>query len=1087
VRREAVSTRLREEPSFLPNPIEVQTENFYRWEKKGRGWQLWPYPVDIEPPYVPFFQASRAEEPTDDGRRPSDAPKQAAYMCSAAAILFFLLSLSLFNPTLFVLAIGLFVWPAVYFSQKNKEAVSGEVDLPEMPDEEEIDFPAPSMMETNDLCFVQIVAPPETDIGKETSERLLLAMKYNQSPVAFEIVGTEKESLFQLACHKEDKEQLLAQLQAYFPEVHCLEGEDAIGRALKTAFPEEDTEGRGVIVDFGLNNEFMQPVGTVREFRADPLSAFFGVLSRLRSQEVGIFQVLIQPAREDWAESIMWSVTDWEGKPFFLDAPEMTKRAAEKTASPLFAAIVRASGFSKDRDQAFAIVKRLGAGLEQFSLPGSNSFIPLSNEGYDFDDHVEDLILRQSHRSGMLLNSEELVSFAHLPSASVRSEKLTRWSKKSKAAPPIVAGHALNLGENIHGGERKVVGIAPDQRTRHTYVIGASGTGKSTLLLNMIIQDIKNGEGVAVLDPHGDLIDQILGYVPDERLPDVILFDPSDAEYPVGFNILSAHSELEKNLLSSDLVAVFRRLSTSWGDQMTSVLGNAILAFLESKNGGTLSDLRRFLIEPAFRKNFLHSVTDPEVAYYWEKEYPLLAGKPQAPLLTRLDTFLRPKLIRHMVSQKENKVDFRKIMDGGKIFLAKLSQGAVGEENSYLLGTLLVSKLHQIAMSRQEVKESARKNFYLYIDEFQNFITPSMAAILSGARKYHLGLILAHQELRQLWSKDTEVASAVIANPCTRICFRLGEFDAERLEDGFTSFDAKDLQNLGVGEAVCRIERAEYDFNLKTFPLVAVDPDVAEKKRERILALSREKYALRREEVEAALAAGRSQAAQTPVIPEEGHREEVPVEKESVKKEKKEPVISRPYIEQAEEPVRKRTLPEDPAPLGRGGQQHKYIQQLIKKIAEHKGYRATIEKQVLAGAGSIDVALEKEGKKIACEISITTNGKQELGNVEKCLAAGYDSVILVSSEKRNLNKIKEYISGRLENGSLERVLFLHTEEVILYLDELDAQSASKEETVRGYKVKVNYQSVEETQKQTRRQAVAQVIMQAMKRMKAEKI
>src|SRR5262249_6373010 len=216
------------------------------------------------------------------------------------------------------------------------------------------------------------------------------------------------------------------------------------------------------------------------------------------------------------------------------------------------------------------------------------------------------------------------------------------------------------------------------------------------------------------------------------------------------------HSELERTLLASDLVSVFRRLSTSWGDQMTSVLGNAVLAFLESDRGGTLADLRRFLIEPDFRREFLTTVRDREIVYYWQKEFSFLAGRPQAPLLTRLDTFLRPKTIRYIVAQKDSRLDLRRAMDEGGVVLARLSQGAIGEENAYLLGTLLVSKLQQLAMSRQEQRESERRNFYLYIDEFQNFITPSMASILSGARKYRLGLILAHQDLRQLSSEDTQ-------------------------------------------------------------------------------------------------------------------------------------------------------------------------------------------------------------------------------------------------------------------------------------------------------------------------------------------
>ena len=212
---------------------------------------------------------------------------------------------------------------------------------------------------------------------------------------------------------------------------------------------------------------------------------------------------------------------------------------------------------------------------------------------------------------------------SHLPSPSVRAEKLKRQDKKTKAAPALALGHKLVLGENTHGGKTVRVTQSSEHRLRHTYVVGASGTGKSTLLLDMITQDIAHGEGIAVLDPHGDLIDQVVGHIPEERARDVILFDPSDEAYPVGFNILSAHSELERNLLASDLVAVFKRLSTSWGDQMTAVFGNAILAFLESDQGGTLADLRRFLVETDFRKSFLRTVRDAEVVYYWEKEFPL--------------------------------------------------------------------------------------------------------------------------------------------------------------------------------------------------------------------------------------------------------------------------------------------------------------------------------------------------------------------------------------------------------------------------------------------------------------------------------
>ncbi|MEO8036967.1 MAG: type IV secretion system DNA-binding domain-containing protein, partial [Acidobacteriota bacterium] len=317
---------------------------------------------------------------------------------------------------------------------------------------------------------------------------------------------------------------------------------------------------------------------------------------------------------------------------------------------------------------------------------------------------------------------------------------------------------------------------------------------------------------------------------------------PSDTEYPVGFNLLAAHSDLEATLLASDLVAVFRRLSTSWGDQMHSVLANAIQAFLSSKTGGSLSELRRFLVEPEFREQFLTTVDDEETVYYWRKEFPLLVGKPQGPILTRLDTFLRPKPLRQIFTQQENRIDFRDILDGGRIFLAKLAQGAIGEENAALLGSLIVAKFHQAAMSRQELAKGSRRNFHLVIDEFQEMVTPSLTPILAGTRKFGLGLTAAHQDLRSLYDADQTVANALLANAATRVVFRVSDEDANRLADGFSAFPPPALRSLGVGQAVCRVDRADWDFNLETRQPPPVDPGTAEARRQRAIEHSRATY-----------------------------------------------------------------------------------------------------------------------------------------------------------------------------------------------------------------------------------------------------
>lgn len=1003
---------------------EALTRQFYEWEVRGRGWQVSDRPVALEPPFRPFFGHFVPGMPGavgDDGRKPT-----------------FLSNL----------VDGFF---------KRSTAVTGAVTPP---DDGE---PAPHYMEDRTaLVELQAILPPETKITKDAAGQFLMSLGDVSRPASFEIIGTSESILVQLASAPPDHRQVREQLQAYFPETLLSERKGYLEAVW-------DQTGRKAtaIVEYGMSKEFMRPLRCFERFDPDPLAGLIGAMAELDPADTALFQVLFSPVRHPWPESIMRAVTDKAGDPFFMDDPAVVKLAAEKISSPLFAAVVRVAAQSPKSARAWRIAQGMGKSLRQFADAASNELIPLANDEYDEEQHRDDVVTRRSCRSGLIMNRDELVSLVHLPSASARSAKLKREDRRTKAAPSLAFGNALRLGENHHAGKTVHVSASTEQRVRHMHLIGASGSGKSTMLLNMIVQDIENGEGLAVLDPHGDLIDQVLCRISEERIHDVVLLDPSDEAYPVGFNILSAHSDLERNLLASDLVSVFRRLSTSFGDQMTTVLGNAILAFLESGEGGTLLDLRRFLVERDFRERFLGTVQDSEIVYYWRKEFPLLTGKPQGPILTRLDTFLRPKVIRHMVSQKEDRLDFGAIMNGRKILLAKLSQGLIGAENSYLLGTLVVSKLNQIATSRQNMAASDRKPFYLYVDEFHNFVTPSLAAILSGARKYNLGLVLAHQELHQLSTRDSDVASAVISNPYTRVCFRLGDFDAKKLEDGFSFFTAKDLQNLSIGEAIVRMERAEYDFNLKTVPLPAVDPAVAAVRRERIVASSRERYAARREDVEASIWARHSSPEMEPESrgTKTRIRLEVPVP------------AGRPALEPPEEKPLCAPIP------GRGGAQHKYLQELIKKWAEEHGWRVSIEKPVLNGLGNVDVALDRDGQSVACEISVTTTIEHEIGNIQKCLAAGFDQVLFVSVDKRNLARAREELKTALPQADAERVSCVAPEDLFLFLEGLGAKHPPQEKVVRGYKVKVQYRTAELDDLAARKKTIAQMVIQGLKRLK----
>ncbi len=1012
-----------DQTGYLPSLAEELTANFYLWEKRGRGWQVWDGPVELEPPFEQFFHSRSIERsPIDDGRKPG------------------------FLKSLFGKLKGA--------SEKSRSLIPSQfIDT-------DYRLTPSSFSSSSPLIEISVSLPPDQRVNSEMAEQFLLSLCYCSFPLAFELVGTSEAISVQLVCRKDDLLQVRQQLKAYFPAATLSENK---------LISASDGSKETLVVDFGLSYEFMRPLRTLRNFDADPLIGTIAALENLHSGETGLLQILFQAARRPWAESIQRSVNGSEGRSFFADAPEMSQLAREKIRKPLFAVVIRAAGQSPSDSRIWDIVKGLAGSLVPLASPNSNELIPLQNDDYDDFDHWNDVLLRQSRRGGMLLNSEELVSMVHLPSISVRSEKLIREAKKTRWAPSLATGHAFTLGENIHQGKNLPVTLHPEQRLRHMHVIGATGTGKSTLLINSIIQDIRSSRGVAVLDPHGDLIDQILGHIPEERFEDVVLFDPSDVDYPVGFNILSAHSEVEKNVLASDLVAVFQRLSTSWGDQMTSVLGNAILAFLESTEGGTLAELKQFLMEEDFRNRFLRTVTDQEIVYYWLKEFRLLRGNPQASILTRLNNFLRLKLIRNVVAQKKG-LNFNDILNGKKIFLAKLAQGLIGEENAHLLGTLIVSKIHQVVMARQTKDISKREEFYLYIDEFHNFVTPSLASILSGARKYHLGLILAHQELRQLWNRDSELANSVISNPGTRICFRLGDFDAQKLESGFSHFDREDLQNLGTGEAIVRIERAEYDFNLKALPPPQVSPEVAKTRQEKLIALSRRKYGVPREEIE---------ASRTVVLEPEQAKPALRVVKKSGSHET-------PRTTATPTPVEKsKTETDIPEPAPKGESRHRYLQTLIKKLAEDNGFKAVLEQPTPDGLGRVDVSLERDSRRMAVEISVTSTDEQEIKNIQKCLDAGYEKVVLCSPEKKFLDKIKSLLTEKFDQPLHERILLSQPEELPFFFESEAARQAGGEERVKGYKVKVQYQPVGTSEKKAKREAVAQVILKAMKRMKDE--
>lgn len=406
---------------------------------------------------------------------------------------------------------------------------------------------------------------------------------------------------------------------------------------------------------------------------------------------------------------------------------------------------------------------------------------------------------------------------------------------------------------NFRNQERKF-GIKTDDRRRHMYLIGKTGMGKSVALENMIIQDIKAGKGLCVVDPHGELVEKVIKFIPKERINDVVYVNPADLSYPIAFNVLESVSEEHRHLVASGLLGIFKKLwAESWGPRLEYVLNNAIMALLEYP-GSTLLGVMRLLVDKTFRKKVINKISDPIVKSFWVEEYSKYPDRFQAeaiaPIQNKVGRFLSSSMVRNIVGQVKSSIDIRKIMDEKKILLLNLSKGRIGEDNSALLGAMIITKIQLAAMSRVDILEGERADFYLYVDEFQNFATESFNNILSEARKYRLNLIMAHQYIEQL---GESTAAAVFGNVGTIICFRVGATDAEFLAKEFVPrFMEEDLVNLGKYNVYMKlmIDGVASDaFSANTLPPVA-EPEDWQETLAKVIKVSRERYATAREVIE---------------------------------------------------------------------------------------------------------------------------------------------------------------------------------------------------------------------------------------------
>lgn len=409
---------------------------------------------------------------------------------------------------------------------------------------------------------------------------------------------------------------------------------------------------------------------------------------------------------------------------------------------------------------------------------------------------------------------------------------------------------------NFRGSDR-IFGIKKRDRRQHFYIVGKTGTGKSELEKNMILQDINNGEGIGVVDPHGELVEDVLRKIPASRINDVIYFNPSDMDFPIGFNVLEVPNPLYKHLVVSDLMAIFTKIwANVWSARMEYILQNCILALLDTP-GTTLLGIPRILVDKNYRERIVHNIKDPVVRSFWTHEYETwrdqFRNEAIVPIQNKVGQFLNTPFVRNIVGQPKSTLNIQDVMNSGKILLVNVSKGRMGEDNAALLGAMIVTKLQLAAMERVRIAEEERKDFYLYIDEFQNFATDSFASILSEARKYRLNLIIAHQYIGQLVSDtSTKVRDAIFGNVGTMVVFRVGAADAEALESEFEpEFVIQDICNLP--NYCVYLKLMVNGVTSRPFSATTLPPmrwGETEDHSDKIIKVSRERYGMDRREVE---------------------------------------------------------------------------------------------------------------------------------------------------------------------------------------------------------------------------------------------
>jgi len=713
------------------------------------------------------------------------------------------------------------------------------------------------------LKYLHVVVPQgEGQNPKKESAFLELLNNLYKSvthhAIGFEIFGYRQYSYFYIVVPADMVALMESLVYSTFPDCEIFEAKDYCDSALGAGLSHVGGQLKLIKSD-------IYPINNYTHFESDSLSGLFSVISKIGQNEQVWVQLMISPKHETWVYHLGRRMNlffngikrTFRLKNYFKMKSKKEIYAEEKVSflkkaeSHPFEFKLKLVCFAPTRAEASARLEAVAKAYYHFNKHDYNEFVLAKKTSSSL---FLDQYKKRELENGKLLSVDELASLYHFPNADYVPHIVHVLSKKSEPpqdVPKETGGDVSMFGITNHHNSHDKFGIKREDRRRHLYMVGKSGTGKSKLLELFITEDIRQGEGVAVLDPHGDLVDNIMAMIPKERMNDVIYFDPSDTKFPIAFNPLEKIDEAYKMQLTVGFIHIFKKLfGSNWSDRLEHVLRYTTLALLDSPDTTVLSILK-MLSDKNYRQAITARIKDSVVKNFWVNEFAGWSEKFDAdaitPLLNKVGQFVATNMIRNIIGQPINKFNIREIMDKKKILLMKVSKGLLGEENSSLIGAMLVTKIYQAAMSRADTREEDRKDFYFYVDEFQNFATDTFAEILSEARKYKLNLTIAHQFIGQLSDK---MIKTVFGNVGSVISFSLGAEDSVVLEKEYTPvFKVRDIINLAVRDFYIKMSiggEIRKPFSGRTLDVIRPKEDYTKE----IIAQSRQKYATPVEEVE---------------------------------------------------------------------------------------------------------------------------------------------------------------------------------------------------------------------------------------------